>query len=130
MIDSENKRCEQFVRDNPELVLPVNLDVCNINVLGNVCSQVVVDKMVKDDGPLEMGEDASNNFGREIGSEQEDLTSPQYSIKEPNSLELWTEVVRRGRPRGKGRSRNEKIVKNERGAFWNIRGLNKSRRSS
>jgi hypothetical protein len=108
MIDSENKRCEQFVRDNPELVSPVNLDVCNINVLGNVCSQVVVDKMVKDDGPVEMDEDASNNFGREIGSEQEDLTSPQYFIKEPNSLELWTEVVRRGRPRGKGRSRNEK----------------------
>jgi hypothetical protein len=88
MIDSKNKRCEQFVRDNTELVLPVNLDACNITVLGDVCSQVVVDKMVKDDGPDEMGEDASSNFGRKIGSEQEDLTSPQCYIKEPNSLEL------------------------------------------
>jgi hypothetical protein len=31
MIDSETNRCENFARDNPEIMLPVNLDVYNIN---------------------------------------------------------------------------------------------------
>jgi hypothetical protein len=57
-------------------MLPVNFDVRNITILGDVRSQVVVDKMVKDDGPDEMGEDASSTFGRNKGSEQEVLTSP------------------------------------------------------
>jgi hypothetical protein len=31
MIDSKNSRCENFARDNLEIILLVNLDVCNIN---------------------------------------------------------------------------------------------------
>jgi hypothetical protein len=31
MIDSETTKCENFARDNPEIMLPVNLDVVNSN---------------------------------------------------------------------------------------------------
>jgi hypothetical protein len=44
-----------------------------------------------------------------------DNVSPPYSIKEPNSSELWTDVVRKGRYKGKGRVRNDKLVNHESG---------------
>jgi hypothetical protein len=42
------------------------------------------------------------------------MASPQGSLKDPASSELWSVVVKRGRPRGKARSRNMKMVINER----------------
>jgi hypothetical protein len=96
-------------------MLLVNLDVCNITDLGNVCNRVVVDKSVKGSDADKVGEGAFSTLGKSKGVELEVLASPQCSIKEPKSLELWTEVVKRGRPRGKVSSRNEKIVENERG---------------
>jgi hypothetical protein len=35
MIESETRRCEKFARDNPEIMLLVNLDVSNINEPNN-----------------------------------------------------------------------------------------------
>jgi hypothetical protein len=57
-------------------MLLVNLDVCNITDLGNVCNQVVVDKSVKGSDPDKVGEGAFSTFGKSKGVELEVLASP------------------------------------------------------
>jgi hypothetical protein len=44
-------------------------------------------------------------------------SSPKCSMKEPNSSDLWTEVVRKRRKKAKSRSRCDKIVSNEMGVL-------------
>jgi hypothetical protein len=41
-IEYETRRCEKFARDNPEIMLPMNLDVCNINEPDNGVVQGVI----------------------------------------------------------------------------------------
>jgi hypothetical protein len=115
LIESKNKRCEQFVRDNPEVILPVNLDVCNIMDLVDGSGQEVMGGEVNGNDHVKVCVDTFSIKGQGSGSVQEDLASPQCSVKEPNSSEPWTEVVRRGKPKGKARGRSGKIVENEMG---------------
>jgi hypothetical protein len=114
LIESENERCEQFVRDNPKVILPVNLDVCNTMDLVDGSGQEVMGGEVNGNDPVKVCVDTFSIVGQGSGYVQEDLASPQCSIKEPNSSESWTEVVRRGKPKGKARGRSGEIVENER----------------
>jgi hypothetical protein len=50
--------------------------------------------------------------------------TPTDSIKESDTSKLWTEVVKRGKRKNKTRSRSEKLF-SMKGAFLNIRGMNK-----
>jgi hypothetical protein len=85
LIVAEQDRFEQFVAQNHESVLLVNLDV-NLKI---------------ESGPLN---------GQEVSSP----VFPVDSIKETDTSELWTEVVRRGKNRSKCRSRKEKIGEHDR----------------
>jgi hypothetical protein len=58
------------------------------------------------------------------GLEQERCRTPKGSLKEPDSSELWTEVVKKGKDRYK--KKGKMIGSNHiKGGFWNIRWLNK-----
>jgi hypothetical protein len=45
---------------------------------------------------------------------QEFVTTPEVYVKEPNTSELWIEVVKRGRKKNKTRSRSVKIGPDDR----------------
>jgi hypothetical protein len=108
MIVSETNRCEKFARDNPEIMLPVNLDVYNINEPTN---EVVQDLNVVLSEETECGVPDLQNNEDEHGN----TASPQGSLKDLASSKLWSEVVKRGKHRGKARTRNMKMLSNERG---------------
>jgi hypothetical protein len=76
LIVADQDRFERFVAQNPESVLPVNLDV-----------------------DLEVESDPLN------GQVASSPVSPSDSIKETNTSELWTEVVRKGKNRSMCRTR-------------------------
>jgi hypothetical protein len=110
IIDTESKRYDYFARDNPELILPVNLDV-------NCIVEDKVDLQPKPDGSGSHEDLAKITVTSKVTEENgiDSPVSPDCSIKEPNSSNLWTEVVRKGKNRGKYRSRSKKIGDNERG---------------
>jgi hypothetical protein len=116
MISEEEKRCELFARDNPEVVLPVNLDVSSRNTDVNSSDHILHDGLSFKDAIRELDE---NDFPSlkvfDNRYEMLVITSPTSSIKEPNSSELWTEVVRKGKVKAKTRSSGDKIGINERG---------------
>jgi hypothetical protein len=105
MIDSETSRCENFARGNPKTMLPMNLDVVESNKTDND----VVQELKPDFGEENVGCVPELPID---GDEKGNMVLPQGSLKDPASSELWTEVVKWGRPRGKARSKNMK-----RGAF-------------
>jgi hypothetical protein len=115
MIESEARRCEQFARDNPKIMLAVNLDVCNINESDEGLVQDVGFENINDLEPVNENLDVCNINQTGNGAVQGYLASPQCFLKEPSSSELWTEVVRRGKPSGKARGRRVKVVENETG---------------
>jgi hypothetical protein len=84
LIKAEQKRYNDFVGENPEVLLPTSIDL-DIEV-------------VRD--PLK-------------GQERPNISSPN-SMKETNTADLWTEVVRKGRNRAKTKSRSDKIGVNDR----------------
>jgi hypothetical protein len=84
LIKAEQKRYNDFVGENPEVLLPTSIDL-DIEV-------------VRD--PLK-------------GQERPNISSPN-SMKETNTADLWTEVVRKGRNRAKTKSRSDKIGGNDR----------------
>jgi hypothetical protein len=97
MVSSEIIKSDRFAGQNPEVLLPTDLDI------DLIC----------------------DNIGHVLLNESDHLTSinvvkeligvsPPCSIKEPNSSELWTDVVRKGRRKGKNRIRNDKMVNHER----------------
>jgi hypothetical protein len=84
LIKVDQDRLNKFVCDNPEVVLPVSIDV----------------ELEGISHPVE-------------GCDKPDLSSPA-SIKEPNTEALWTEVVRKGRNMTKSKSRNINIGDHDR----------------
>jgi hypothetical protein len=108
MIDSKNSRCENFARDNLEIILLVNLDVCNIN---ESTDGVVQDIKAIFSEQTECGIPKLPNNG----DEQDTMASPQGSLKDSASSKMCSEVVKRGKHRGKARTRNMKMVSNEMG---------------
>jgi hypothetical protein len=91
LIDSlkneESLKHINFVDENPDMLLPANLDV-----------------------ELEMQEGFKPNVSEDI----ENNHTPTGSIKEPDTSVLWTEVVMKGRNRNKIKGVNEKIHPNDR----------------
>jgi hypothetical protein len=86
LMQVDKEQYEQFVGANPETLLPDNLD----------------DDCIVSTVPLE-GIVA-----------QEFVSTPEVSIKEPDTSELWTEVVKRGRKKNKTRSTYVKIGHDDR----------------
>jgi hypothetical protein len=79
LVDSEKIVYDKFVGENPE-VLPSNLELEN----------VLVSDPLKGDG------------------DQNRCKTPAGSFKEPDSSELWTEVVKKGRNRYKNKGKNDR----------------------
>jgi hypothetical protein len=80
LVESEKNVYEKFVGENPEVLLPSNLEV----------DSELIPNPVKEDGDLD------------------GCKTPMGSLKEPDSSDLWTEVVKKGRNRYKN-----KRVKND-----------------
>jgi hypothetical protein len=85
LVDEEHIKYDEFVGENPEVLLPANIDID----LGIVNS------------PLK-------------GQDDVIVASPNTSIKEANSSELWIEVVRKGKNRAKAKSKGDKISQHDR----------------
>jgi hypothetical protein len=83
LVESKKLTHGNFVSENPETNLPSNLDV-----------EMLLDGSST---PVE------GSIARETH------VTPEASLKEPDSSELWTEVVKRGRYKNKNRSKQNKI---------------------
>jgi hypothetical protein len=96
MISSEVIKSDRFVGQNPEVMLPTDLEIDLIcDNIGHVL-------------PNESDHLTSTNVVKELIG-----VSPPCSIKELNSSESWSDVVRKGRRKGKNRIRNDKMVNHE-----------------
>jgi hypothetical protein len=116
LIKEEIERCDLFAYDTPDIMLPVDLEISSSIPVSNVAgSEEHVDLPFK-------GVDMELNGGEFppwkpvdsvlVGMGQ---SSPECSMKEPNSSELWIEVVKKGRKKARPRNRCDKMVYNERG---------------
>jgi hypothetical protein len=88
LVESEKSGHENFVSENPETNLPSSVEV----------GQVM--------------EGASTPV--KGGMVSEVPVTPEASLKEPNSSELWNEVVRRGRYKNRNRDEHNKIDSHDR----------------
>jgi hypothetical protein len=86
LIETEQRKCEEFLGDNPEIGLPTKIDI----------DLAMTTTPLKGNGDIQ---EHSFQGG---------------SIEEQRTLPLWSEVVRKGKNRSKSRSRKENFVKNDR----------------
>jgi hypothetical protein len=87
LVNSNKDQYDHFVSENPKVLLPENLDT----------------KLNCDEGPIE---------GQLVMAPK---NTPTVSMKESDTVEHWSEVVKRDRRNNKTRRRSDKIVPNERG---------------
>jgi hypothetical protein len=90
-----------FTKDNPDIMLPVDLDISSSFTDGNLVGpkghnelplKVTSTELTSDEFPSLIPDDRVLD-----GIEQ---SSPECSMKEPNSSDLWTEVVRKRKKEG------------------------------
>jgi hypothetical protein len=83
MTENGKKKYEDFVEQNPDMLLPTNLEV-------DICIDEYGSRVQSD-----------------VLNTQTDLQTPIGSLEDPSSSPLWTEVVRRGKSKTKSRIENK-----------------------
>jgi hypothetical protein len=83
MIENDKKKYEDFVEQNPDMLLPTNVEA-------NIC--------IEEYGS--MGQSGVLNS-------QTELQTPIGSLEDPSASPLWTEVVRRGKSKTRSRIENK-----------------------
>jgi hypothetical protein len=102
LVNNEVKNFEKFVDENPEILLPANLDLeshMDNHEVENNGSQV---------------EDMRHNDSLKEDIIDNAVETPAGTLEDPETSPLWTEVVTRGRYKKKSTSKRDKINSDDR----------------
>jgi hypothetical protein len=102
LVNNEVKNFEKFVGENPEILLPTNLDL-----------QAHMDNHEVENNDSQV-DDLRHNGSLKENIIDNAVETPVGTLEDPKTSPLWAEVVRKGRYKKKSRSRRDKINSNDR----------------